>query len=147
MKHFGILKCLRVVVSQKAKKLGNSLKLVDKLWASMPSWSLSHFQNCCSHFDTVSEYAVCGRYIIVRCCTYKFIISIQIDLVSINLILGGLSLQWLEAGLWLPARDRGQVTRMRALNPTSRPVVSDKSPSLSSLQKRIPTKMESSETS
>ena len=28
---------------------------------------------------------------------------------SVELILGGLGLQWLEAGLWLPARDWGQV--------------------------------------
>ena len=54
-----------------------------------------------------------------------------------------LSLQQLEVGLPFPARDWDQVVVVRA----SRPVVSDKSPGPSALQKRIPTKMESSETS
>lgn len=108
---------------------------------------MSHFQNCCSHFDTVSEYTVHGKYITVKCCTYKFTISIQIDQVSISLILGGLSLQQLEAGLWFPASVEVRLQGWEHWTPASRPVVNDKSPSPSPLQRRIPTKMESSETS
>ena len=63
------------------------------------------------------------------------------------LILGGLGLQRLEAGFRLPASDWGQVTAVSAPNPSHQTSVSDRALTLRLCRKRIPTKMESSETS
>ena len=60
------------------------------------------------------------------------------------LILDGLGLRWLGAGLGFPARDRQLRWRKHQILAT-RQVVSDKGPVPSALQKRISTKMESSE--
>ena len=67
------------------------------------------------------------------------------NLEHLNLILGGLGLQWLEAGLQFLARDWGKVETVRASNPSPRPVASDKPLALRLFRKRILTKKESSE--
>ena len=58
-----------------------------------------------------------------------------------------LSLQRLGAGLGFPARDWVWVAVVKAPSPSHGPVVSDKGPGPLTLQKRLSTKMESSEAS
>lgn len=53
---------------------------------------------------------------------------------------GSLGLQQLEVGLGFPAGDRGWSPSSRAPDLPTRPVVGDKGPGFSALQKRIPTK-------
>ena len=62
-------------------------------------------------------------------------------------IMSGLGLQWLEAGFQFPARDWGPSTAERALNPNHQASGQIQGPGPLALQKRIPTKTESSEIS
>ena len=67
---------------------------------------------------------------------------------QLRVISDGPSLQWLEAGFWFLARDWGGVAAVRELNPSHSTCHHQwQGPDPSALQKRIPTKMESGETS
>ena len=63
------------------------------------------------------------------------------------LFLSDSGLQQLKVGFWYPARDWGRVTAARALNPNHQTSDQWQGPGSSALQRRIPTKMQSRETS
>lgn len=63
------------------------------------------------------------------------------------MISGVLGLQHLGAGLGFPSGDQGWVAAVKALDRSHRPVVTDKGPGPSALQKRTSTKVERSEAS
>ena len=63
------------------------------------------------------------------------------------MISGNLGLYELGVGLGLPARDWGWVTVVKIPDPNHKTSVSDKGPGPLTLQKRVSTKMESSEAS